>query len=224
MAALDEVDRLRRELDGLRASRARLVAAGDEERRDLERLLHDGVQQQLVALAVRLQLLTGLEETDPRAADTLIAEIRDDVQDALEDVRLLAERLYPAILGLRGLAAALRSASSGVGIPVRVVATSTGDCPRDLAVLAYRCCLDVLAAVAVRAGDDAQATVEIRADDGMLVFELVAGGAEAPPVSNLDAVEARLDARGGRLLVETASPNDIRITGTVPVPLTTSDR
>src|SRR5438876_4805643 len=100
-------DRL--EVEELRASRARVVAAADAERRRIERDLHDGVQQHLVALAVNLQLARQLADSDPEALRSLLDDLTRDVHEALESVRALARQVYPPLLLDRGLAEALRS-------------------------------------------------------------------------------------------------------------------
>src|ERR1700733_4164229 len=104
--------------DELRGARARLIKAADEERRTLERALHDGVQQDLIALSVRLQLARRLAATDRQAAFELLDEVAGDVREALERVRALAEAVYPSLLDARGLGEALRQASAGVNATV----------------------------------------------------------------------------------------------------------
>src|SRR5436309_1484166 len=107
-SALDE---LRVEVEDLRASRSRVVAAADAGRRQIERDLHDGAQQHLVALSVNLQLARRLLENDPAAAVALLDEIGRDVRTALDDVRALAYRVYPPLLLDRGLVEALLAAA-----------------------------------------------------------------------------------------------------------------
>src|SRR5438105_14795670 len=109
-------------VEELRASRARVVAAGDAERRRIERALHDGVQQHLVALVVNLQLARQLVESDPAAAATLLEELGRDAREALEGVRELACEIYPPLLLDRGLADALHAAAAQVEAPCRVEA------------------------------------------------------------------------------------------------------
>ena len=104
---------LRREVEELRASRKRLLLTADDDRRRIEHDLHEGVQQHLVALAVNLQLATGLTGSDPPAR-ALIAEMARDVQQALEETAQLAQRIYPPLLEARGLGAALRSAAAAL--------------------------------------------------------------------------------------------------------------
>jgi signal transduction histidine kinase len=103
----EAIERLHVEIEDLHASRARLVVAADADRRALERQLHDGVQQQLAAIAVNLQLAGGLCETDTTAARALLDEIRRDARDALEGLRRLAAELYPPLLDAAGLVVSL---------------------------------------------------------------------------------------------------------------------
>src|SRR5918994_4034865 len=112
--ALEEsVEQLRREADELCASRTRLVLAADADRRRIERELHDGAQQDLVALAVNLQHARGLVDSDPAAAGVLVDEMRRDVQEALDRLRALAQRIHPPQLQAGGVPAALGSAAAG---------------------------------------------------------------------------------------------------------------
>src|SRR6266508_4113991 len=125
------LDKLRLEVEELRASRARVVAKADGERRRIERGLHDGVQQHLVALAVNLQLARELVGSDPSAAKTLLEEVGQDVRDALESVRALAYGVYPPLLLDRGLTEALRGAAAGAVIATRIEAETAARYPPD---------------------------------------------------------------------------------------------
>ena len=194
---------------------ARLVAAVDAERRELERRLHDGVQQQLVGVAVSLQLLDQLAATDPAATKTLLGEIRNDVREALTELRLVAARIYLPLPGLRGLAPSLRAAAADAGLPVRIVVSST-QCRDEVAATVYACCLQALEAIAEHGGSGARATVDVRDEDGALVFE-VAGSAVREAFSrNLDLMDARVAALGGRLALVADQDGDARLIGTIP--------
>src|SRR5262245_32104854 len=98
MGEAGSLDELSRELEELRASRTRVMAAADGERRRIERGLHDGVQQHLIALAVSLQLARELADSDPAALKALLEDITRDVREALESVRALAHGIYPSLL------------------------------------------------------------------------------------------------------------------------------
>jgi len=121
-------DEFHLELEALRASRARMVAAADAERRWIERELHDGVQQHLVALAVNVQLVRQLAGSDLAAAMAVLEEIRSDVREALDGVRALASEIYPPLLLDSGLAEALRATSANAA-PKRVDAAALGRYP-----------------------------------------------------------------------------------------------
>ena len=126
-------------LDELRASRARLADAHADDRRRFERALHDGVQQDLVALAVRLQLLGERIARGEPGADELLAEIRTDVHAALDRSRRLADEMYPSLLDAQGLSAALH------GLPARVQARGIGRHRRQLEAAVYFACRAALA-------------------------------------------------------------------------------
>jgi Histidine kinase len=119
---------LRSEIEDLRASRARLVAAADGERRELEHHLHDGVQQLLVALVVNLQRAQGLCVSDAAAAGAVLEDVGKDARDALEELRRLALELYLPLLDAGGLVVALRSAAADAGIVARVQAEELPPC------------------------------------------------------------------------------------------------
>ena len=137
--------------EDLNASRARLVADADADRRGFERSLHDGVQQELVALLVNLQLARGLCETDPAAAGALLEEVGRAGRVALDGLRRLALEIYPPVLDERGLVVALRSAAADTGIAVSIDAEVPPGCPRDVVATAYFCCLEALRSADARA-------------------------------------------------------------------------
>jgi signal transduction histidine kinase len=132
------------------ASRRRLVQAQDFERQRLERNLHDGAQQQLVALAIQLSLLEGAAE-DPGEVRELTGQLRSRLQAALEDLRALARGIYPPLLADQGLAAALRAQASRVPVPVSIEADGIGRYPREAEAAVYFCALEALQNVAKHA-------------------------------------------------------------------------
>ena len=140
----DTLHRLRLEIEELRASRRRLVLGADADRRNIERALHSGTQQHLVALAVNLQLATQLVETDPAVVRTRLKEMGRDVQRALEETARLASRIYPQLLELRGLATELRSAAASAGIRASVDVTAAAGHRPDIGPAVYLCCLAAL--------------------------------------------------------------------------------
>jgi signal transduction histidine kinase len=211
------LDELRREVEELRASRTRVMAAADRERRAIERGLHDGVQQHLVALAVNLQLARELAASDPPAAKKLLEEIGQDVRDALESVRALAYSVYPPLLLDRGLADALHGAAAGLGIATRVEAETTERYPPDIEATVYFSCLEALQEAVRHAGPEASATVRVWREQRELLFEVVLDGAASEPSEmSLTNMNDRLGAGGGRLSVS-AESGRTRVMGTIPL-------
>jgi signal transduction histidine kinase len=176
------------------------------------------VQQHLVALAVNLQLAGPLVDADPAAVKALVDEMRRDVQRALDDTARLAGRIYPPLLELGGLAAALRSAAMSAGIPASVEVSASSTCPPEVARTVYFCWLDALE----RAGDESHMTVTVREEGGALTFEFVEEGARSAAatgghVTRLDRLRDRVEALGGRLTVEADSTSGTRVHGSLPV-------
>jgi len=216
------VDELRLQVEELRASRARVVAAADAERRRIERDLHDGVQQHLVALSVNLQLARQLADSDLAAAKTLLEEIGRDVREALEAVRELAHRIYPPLLLDRGLADALRAAASEAGIPTRVEAAALHRYSPEAEATVYFCCLEALQNAAEHAGAGARATVRAWHEQGALRFEVTDDGAGFEQGARrlgpgLTSIGDRLGALGGRLTISSEPGRGTRVSGTIPL-------
>ena len=143
---------LQARLDDLRASRQRLVAAQDDERRRLERNLHDGAQQHLVAIKVKLGLVEMLATRDPEKARATIVALKHDADEALETLRDLARGIYPPLLADKGLAAALQSQAAKATLPVHVDADGIGRYPQDTEAALYFCTLEALQNVQKYAG------------------------------------------------------------------------
>jgi PAS domain S-box-containing protein len=205
----EEVHRLNAELhtrlEQLAASRARIVTAGDVERRRLERNLHDGAQQRLVSLSVSLRLALEALESEPAAARATLAEACDELAHAHEELRELAHGLHPAVLGNYGLRAAVEMLAGRTPIPVEIVDVPEGRLPEPVEAAAYYLIAEALTNVSkyaqaskvqVRvAMSDAAVVVEV-ADDGI-------GGAD-PTGSGLRGLADRVEALGGTL--EVVSP------------------
>jgi signal transduction histidine kinase len=216
------LDELRLQVEELRSSRARVVAAADAERRRIERDLHDGVQQDLVALAVNLQLARQLADSDPTAAKTLLEEIGRDVREGLEAVRELALGIYPPLLLTRGLADALSAAASDAAIPTRVEANGLERYPPDVEATVYFCCLEALQNAARHAGARARARVRAWHEPGELRFEVSDDGAgfehrSEPRGGGLNNMSDRLGAHGGRLTISSEPGRGTRVSGTIPL-------
>jgi signal transduction histidine kinase len=135
-------------IEDLRASRQRLVAAQDEERRRLERNLHDGAQQDLVALAIKLRLVSTVVEEGNAEARQLLGELREDAASALGNLRDLARGIYPPLLEDRGLVPALRAQADKSPVPVVVEADGIGRLGQNIEAAVYFCCLEALQNIA----------------------------------------------------------------------------
>jgi signal transduction histidine kinase len=203
------LDELRLEIEELRASRRRLALSADAERRAFERTLHDGLQQQLVGLAANLELAVRSVETDPSAAIALLAEMRGDLKEALEQARALALRIAPPLLDQGGLLVALRAAAASANVPSRIDVADGSTFPPELAAAVYFCFVDVLE----RVPDGTTVTITVRQDQGNLVFELTAeGDVDTDALSLRDRVEAL----GGELALRSQG-NATTWEGTLPL-------
>ena len=199
----------------LRASRARLLARSDAERRTIERSIHDGIQQDLVALAVKLELARRLANSEPATAKSLLDEAGDDVREALEGVRALADKIYPSILASRGLAEALRGMAAAAGISIRIEAEGLDRHPPDLEGAVYFCCREALESAAVRR---ARPTVRIWQEDDALRFEVADDGSSSdPPGSDLSHVRDRVETLGGQLRIVSEPGGGTRISAAIPL-------
>ena len=200
---------------------ARLVAAADAERRAIERKLHDGVQQELVALVVNLQLARELCTTDPSAAGALLDQVGRDTRAALDGLRRLATEIYPPLLDAAGLVVALRSAAAGAGIVARVDADVISGCDPAVATTVYFCCLEALQNAAEHAGSGAKATVSVHREEAAVVFEVADDGggfAQGQPTEGgLRRIVDRVSALGGRLEIESEPGRGTRLRGSLPL-------
>jgi signal transduction histidine kinase len=205
----DELALLRAEIEELRASRRQLVMAADADRRGIERDLHDGVHQHFVALAVNLQLLGQVLESDPAAARTLLEEMGRDVRRGLDETAVLAQRIYPAMLDGGGLAALLRSAAVDAGVPASVDVAAALEYPPEVVMTVYLSWLAMLA----HGNRDTRVTISVRERKGALVFDVTSAGADA----NLDWVRGRVEALGGRLTIGAGRDGCTRASGSLPL-------
>ena len=206
----DVVARVQDEVLELRRSRKRLVEAADADRRAIERALHDGVQQHLVALAVDLQRLAGLVDGDPAAAKALLGEMAANVQEALDETTELAQMVYPPLLEGRGLASALRSAAERAGVTLVVDVQAGIGYPPQVTAVVYWSCVDALSS----ASRGSQATISVLDEDGVLSFEVAV---DRPyPGERLDRLRDRIEALDGRVIVEDLPDGGSRVHGWLP--------
>jgi signal transduction histidine kinase len=203
----DELDDLRAEVAELQASRERLVLAADADLRRIERMLHQGVQQHLVALAVRLQLAEPLLDSNPAAAKAALDELGRDVQHAVDDAARLAQRIRAPRPELGGLAAVLRAVAASAGARASVDVSAGSTYPPEVVQTIYACWLDALE----DAGETAVA-IAVHEEDGAVTFEVVR--TDGP---SLDALRDRVEALGGRLEVRPAPEGAVTVSGRLPL-------
>ncbi len=215
------LDELRKQADELRQSRARIVASGDAERRRVERNLHDGAQQHLVAMAVNLRLARDIMTDDAQAAAEMLDQLADDVKGTIQDLRELAHGIYPPLLADSGLGEALRAAANRSPLPVGVTAEGIGRYTPEIEAAVYFCCLEALQNAAKHAP---QARVEVRVweESGGLLFSVSDDGPGFDP----DAARGghgfvnmadRLGAIGGTVRWESQPGLGAQVLGTIPL-------
>jgi signal transduction histidine kinase len=196
------------ESERARGLSARVVLASDADRRRLERELHGGVQQLLVALAVKLQLAESLAGADPAAASGLLRELRRDVEEALDEARRLAERIH-APLELGGLAVALRAAAVSGGVSATVEVAGGSTYPDEIARTVFLCWLEAL-----DAAEGEEPAIQVGETDGRVSFELSAStGARV----GLERLRDRAEALGGSLELEAVPAGGLRVSGSLPL-------
>jgi signal transduction histidine kinase len=208
-------------LEELRTSRQRLVQAQDEERRRLERNLHDGAQQHLVALKVKLGLVETLSAKDPAKANAMLEQLKSDTDDALETLRDLARGIYPPLLADKGLGTALAAHARKATVPVTVEADGIGRYSPDVEATVYFCVLEALQNVQKYAGAS-RAIVRLRKEAGMLRFVVEDDGhgfdpSTAKKGAGLTNMADRLDAAGGSLDVASNPGGGTKVRGTLPL-------
>jgi signal transduction histidine kinase len=222
-ALQESLDEVRRQADELRASRARIVEAGDAQRRRIERDLHDGAQQHLVALAVSVNLVRQIAENDPDTAKTMLEQIGLDLQEAVQELRNLAHGIYPPLLMDRGLAEALSAAAGRAALPTGVEADGVGRYNQAAEAAVYFCCLEALQNAAKHAGPGSQAMITVREDEGALLFEVSDDGAGfdlgtgAHHGHGFVNMRDRVGAIGGSINVESSPGHGTKIIGRIPL-------
>ena len=208
-------------IEDLRASRLRLVTAQDEARRRLERNIHDGAQQQLVALAMKLNLAQSAATKAPEKLPPMLEQLKGDAQDALDNLRDLARGIYPPLLADQGLVAALTSQARKSAVPVTMDAEGLGRFSRDAETAVYFCALEALQNIAKYANATG-AIVRLATGDGRVTFAVEDDGVGFDPDAagygtGLQGMADRIAAIGGALQVRSALGRGTVISGWVPV-------
>ena len=200
----------------------RIASASDARRRWAERELHDGVQQHLALIGLKLALLKDLIGRDPDGAQEMCEELNQSLQAAMQELRTLAYWIYPAVLENEGLAAALRDAAERIAIPTRFELDGSTRYAPEVEAAVYFCCLEGLQNAAKHAGEHAQVTIAIADADGTLVFEVSDDGTGFEPSADklrtgLQHITDRVEALGGELCVTSAPGQGTRIRGAIPL-------
>jgi signal transduction histidine kinase len=199
----------------LAASRTRLITAADEERRRLERDLHDGAQQHLVALAVLIQLARTAEHD---RYQPLLMEASGLLETAIAEIRRLAHGIYPPLLVSGGLAQALPAAAAHAPVPVKLDLQGLGRYPASIEAALYYCCSEALQNAVKHGGPDTTATITAHSDDRMLTLTISDTGRGFDPATigtGLTNMTDRLSAIGGDLVIDTAPGRGTRVTAVV---------
>jgi signal transduction histidine kinase len=209
---------LRAKIDELRASRERMLRIGLEERRRLERDLHDGAQQRLVSMALNMRLARAKLNADPLAAERLLASAGDELDAALAELRELARGIHPAVLSDRGLGTALETLASRAPVPVELAELPDGRLPEAVELAAYFVVAEALTNVAKYA-NATHATVEVARENGRLVVEVAddgVGGAHPEDGTGLRGLADRIAVLEGRLEIDSERGRGTTIRARIP--------
>jgi signal transduction histidine kinase len=202
----------------LAASRARMVEAADIERQRLERNLHDGAQQRLVSLALKLRLVKASLRRDPTSAETRLTEAEGELGQALDELRELARGIHPAVLTDRGLAAALEALAERASLPVELTRVPEDRLPDSIEAAIYYLVAEAVTNVAKYAQATA-ASVAVERSNGIatvVVSDDGVGGAKPISGSGLVGLADRVEALGGRLRIDSPPGRGTRITAEIP--------
>ena len=206
--------------EDLRASRRRIVGAQDEERRRLERNLHDGAQQSLVALKLKIGLAGKLSQSDPTKAREMLTQLEKEADETLQNVRDLARGIFPPLLADQGIAAALKSQASKVSFSTEILDDGVGRYSPEVEAAVYFCCLEALQNISKYAKAD-RVEIQLSAGDGYLTFVVRDNGVGFDPRSQkrgsgLQNMSDRIEALGGELRVESSSGSGTTVEASVP--------
>jgi len=209
-------------LEDVAASRKRLAGTADGARRKIERDLHDGAQQQLVALRVKLGLAREALERDPGDAAELVDGLGPEVDEIIEEVRSLAHGIYPPLLASAGLGEALRAAGRRSPVPVTISAEGIGRLASETESAAYFCCLEAMQNASKHAAGASRVSIELRLD-GDLLFEVSDDGCgfaatQTSEGAGITGMRDRMAAVGGELRIESRQDAGTRVLGRVAIP------
>ena len=209
-------------LHDLEVSRKRIARAADLERSRIERDLHDGAQQRLIGLRIKLSVAEELALTDPQAGAEAVHAIGDEIEATLEELRALAHGVYPSVLGDRGLHDALRTVLARSPVPARLLARNITRHPPEVETAVYYTCLEAVQNAIKHAGRASGVWVSLRQNHD-LRFEVRDDGVGFVPPDGvfnggLGNMRDRLEAVGGHLTIDSAPGHGTRIRGTVPLP------
>jgi signal transduction histidine kinase len=215
------LDEVRRQAAELRASRSRIVAAADAERRRVERDLHDGAQQHLVALAVNVRLVRDLVTEEPEAAAAALDEIAADVKTTVQELRDLAHGIYPPLLMDNGLPEALRAVGSRCPLDVDTSVDGIGRFSADIEAAVYFCCLEALQNAAKHA-PESHVQLRVWEEEGGLLFTVSDDGPGFDPKvaqagHGFMNMSDRLGAIGGSVRWESAPRVGSTVRGSIPL-------
>jgi signal transduction histidine kinase len=204
----------------LRSSRARIVAASDSARRNVERDLHDGAQQRLLLLGLKLAMARRNVQDDPVVTAAQLADLQQELDCAVRELRDLAHGIYPAVLENEGLPAALRDAVGRAAITSELNCDTTARYPGDIEAAVYFCCLEALQNAAKHAGSDATAHLRLSDSDGQLTFCVRDNGPGFDPTiaarsGGLQNMSDRIGALGGNLNITSTAAHGTTVTGTI---------
>jgi signal transduction histidine kinase len=215
-------EQLRAKLAELQASRLRIVAAQDDQRRRIERDIHDGAQQQLLAIAATLALAESVAGRDEERERALVAQLKAETSGALETLRELARGIYPPLLAEQGLTAAVTTQASKAPVPVEVDASGLGRYPAEIETAIYFCCLEALHNAARHAPGSA-VRVSLAGDHGQVLFTITDDGPGFDPAapaagSGLRNMSDRLAALGGSCQVDSRPGRGTTVAGRIGLP------
>jgi len=215
------LDEVRKQADALRESRARIVASGDAERRRVERNLHDGAQQHLVALAVNLRLAKDIIVDDQEAGMEMLDQLAGEVQETIQELRELAHGIYPPLLVDSGLVEALRAAGNRNPLPVDITADGIGRYSSETEAAIYFCCLEALQNASKHA-PDARVEVHLWEESGGLLFTVSDDGPGFDPDTAQRGhgyinMADRLGAIGGTVRWDSEIGKGSQVRGSVPL-------